>query len=67
MVKGAVDGYYEILENKIVEGKKVQITLGQYYKLADNWHNIYGKMKPWELLSKDDCCKLSCINNLVSR
>lgn len=67
MVKGAVDGYYEILENKIVEGKKVQITLGQYYKLADNWHNIYEKMKPWELLSKDDCCKLSCINNLVSR
>lgn len=55
MVKGAVDGYYEILGSTIDEDKKVHFALGRYTRLSDEWHNIYDKMKPWELLKEDEC------------
>ena len=58
MVKGAVDGYYEILGSTIGEDKKVHFTLGKYTHLSDEWHNIYDKMRPWELLKEDECREL---------
>ena len=58
MVKGAVDGYYEILGSTIGEDKKVHFTLGKYTHLSDEWHNIYNKMRPWELLKEDECREL---------
>ena len=58
MVKGSVDGYYEILDSTIDDDKKVHFTLGKYTPLTDEWHNIYDKMKPWELLKEDECKEL---------
>lgn len=58
MVKGSVDGYYEILGSTVGEDKKVHFTLGKYTPLTDEWHNIYDKMKPWELLKEDECKEL---------
>ena len=58
MLKGAVDGYYEILGSTIGEDKKVHFTLGKYTHLSDEWHNIYDKMRPWELLKEDECKEL---------
>ena len=58
MVKGSVGGYYEILGSTIGEDKKVHFTLGKYTPLTDEWHNIYDKMKPWELLKEDECKEL---------
>ena len=60
MVKGAVDGLYEILGSTISEDKKVHFTLGKYTPLKDEWHNIYDRMKPWELLDEDECKELCC-------
>lgn len=57
MVKGAVDGYYEILGSTIGEYKKVHFTLGKYTRLTDEWHHIYDKMKPWEILNEEQCQK----------
>lgn len=58
MVKGAVDGYYEILGHTINEDKAVCFTLGKYSRLTDEWRNIYEKMKPWELLKEEQCKEL---------
>ena len=58
MVKGLVDGYYEIIGSTISEDKKVHFRLGKYTSLTDGWHNIYNKMKPWELLKKEECKEL---------
>ncbi len=58
MVKGAVDGYYEILDCTIGEDKKVHFTLGKYTRLTDEWCNIYAKMKPWEMLKENECKEL---------
>jgi len=50
--------YYDILSSTIGEDKKVNFALGKYTPLTDKWHNIYDKMKPWELLKEDECREL---------
>lgn len=57
MVKGDVDGYYEI-KYFIIDGNKVSFYLGKYTQIKDQWTHIYHKMKSWELLSLDECIKL---------
>lgn len=65
MVKGAVDGYYEILGNTINEDKKVHFSLGKYTSLSNEWRNIYGKMKPWELLKEEECKEFAAKTNAI--
>lgn len=54
LVKGAIDGYYEIESYEIKDGK-VQFSLGKYNPLSEMWVHIYDRMRPGELLNLDDC------------
>ena len=57
MVKGSVDGYYKIKGYKVNESK-VTFSLGEFISLGSDWVHIYDKMKPGELLTKEECVNL---------
>ena len=57
MVKGSVDGYYKIEGYKVNESK-VTFSLGEFISLGSDWVHIYDKMKPGELLTKEECVNL---------
>lgn len=53
MVKGEIDGYYEIKGLTIEEGK-LTFKLGRVHQLGDTWKYIYDVMRHGELITMED-------------
>lgn len=57
MVKGEIDGYYEI-KGLTIEDGKMSFKLGDFHSLGEGWSFIYDKMRHGELITMGDVHKL---------
>ena len=57
MVKGEIDGYYEI-KGLTIEDGKMSFKLGDFHSLGEGWSFIYDKMRHGELITMEVVNKL---------